>query len=108
MSEELKPCPFCAKGISRWNGIDIPNKDTCAHFFKQGRYTFVKSVRNWKHKLFNTRPIEDKLRAEFKEQIKFNIKINQERDKLDAENERLKERVKILDEWERDLKESGK
>lgn len=38
------------------------------------------------------------LRADFKEQIKFNIKINQECDKLRVENDRLKEQLKELKE----------
>ena len=66
MSEQLKPCPFCGKDnleLSSYNFV------RCLHCLYSHKLHYLK---------WNTRPIEDKLRAE-------------------AENERLKVEKK---EWE--------
>lgn len=124
MSEELKPCPFCESEAELLKDSSVVE---CSQHFHDAL-----SIEEW-----NTRPIEDKLRAELKESrdlhdktINANITlcaenkkltdlgenlpsylhqlVRSDNDRLNKENERLKERVKILDEWERDLKESGK
>ena len=62
MSEQLKPCPFCGKDnleLSSYNFV------RCLHCLYSHKLHYLK---------WNTRPIEDKLRAE-------------------AENERLKDKL---------------
>jgi len=67
MSEELKPCPFCENYISPKLTLRGCSNIECFMYENDGV-----SFAQW-----NTRPIEDKLRAE-NERLKFIVKIRSE------------------------------
>ena len=63
MSEELKPCPFCGKTQHETDGTDMFNWISCkCDVVGPGGYHTEDAIRAW-----NTRPIEDTLRARIAE-----------------------------------------
>lgn len=89
MSDQLKPCPFCGKPAAsdrnRVFGIECLN---CGAIGPEGEEASIKA--------WNTRPIEDKLRAEFDKQVSITIGQMGQITQLRKENERLRKALEYI------------
>lgn len=88
MADEMKTCPFCARDV--WVGTVIAGCPDCGTEFT--------------HEYWNTRPIEDALRAEFKELTTERNLLSDTCVDLRAEVAKLKADIKAIS-WHRDAEE---
>lgn len=82
MSEQLKPCPFCAK---------LPHVDDSEITALCVECGIMLESKDW-----NTRPVEDKLRAEFDKQVSITIGQMGQITQLRKENERLRKALEYI------------
>ena len=111
-SDKLKPCPFCGQ---------IPRNDNTHHYYPLAHCTNQDCVGSWmtvgaggNKYHWNTRPLEDELRAEAASGERWADEYKRERDDLQAEIARLKQEldnkdaeIVLLKKWQEKSWEGG-
>ena len=115
MTNELKPCPFCGGKARKFREATIPPGEEYVVCLKSSgvnptcRNDAVLKVDAW-----NTRPLEDELRAEAASGERWADEYKRERDDLQAEIARLKQEldnkdaeIVLLKKWQEKSWEGG-